>query len=298
MATSFLRYALALSLLPLAAAHAFIPASEHAVLAAIYNQTGGPGWTNNTNWNPFKTRTECSWYGITCDAAGDHVIKINLDSNNLTGALPALANLPLLNEATFAINQLTALPPDLTSLTQLTKFNAAVNQIAGTLPDLSGLTALSEFNVDTNQLSGPLPALPAGIAIFIGRSNAFTGPIPVLQNFVGLNWFSVSNNLLSGQLPVLQGLNNLQIFYASNNLLTGSIPSLAGLANLSRFGVAFNQLSGTVPGAPFPNQLVIGGSYLCPNRLEPRDDPAWDAATGQSPWWLWCDTVFTDGFDA
>jgi len=286
----------AYALLSAAVAHGFISTSEHDVLLAIYNSTGGPSWTNHTGW-PGKPRTECGWYGITCDAAGDHVTKINLDSNNLAGPLPALSNLPALSEATFALNQITALPPDLTNILQLTKFNAGVNQIAGTLPDLSGLTALIEFNVDTNQLSGPLPALPTGIAIFIVRSNQFTGPIPTLQSLSNLNWFSASNNQLTGQLPVLQGLTNLQIFTASNNQLTGPVPSLDGLANLSRFGIGLNHLSGTMPGTPFPNQLVNAGSLLCPNLLDPRDDPSWDFATGQSPWWLSCDTVFADGFD-
>ena len=277
-------------------AQAFLPSSERAVLVAIYNSTGGPNWINHTGWNG-KPRTECGWYGVTCDAGKDHVIKINLDNNNPAGPLPALSNLPALSEATFSLNQLTGLPPDLGSLPQLAKFNAAVNQITGTLPNLSGLTALTEFNVDTNQLSGALPTLPAGIAIFIVRSNQFTGPIPALQGLGNLNWFSASNNLLTGQLPSLQGLSVLQIFTASNNRLTGPIPSLNGLANLSRFGIGFNQLSGTMPGAPFPNQLVSAGSLLCPNLIDPRDDPSWDAATGQSPWWFWCDAIFIDGFE-
>jgi hypothetical protein len=55
-------------------------------------------------------------------------------------------------------------------------------------------------------------------------------------------------------------------------------------------------LSGTLPDAPAINNLRDTGSTLCPNLFEPLDDPSWDAATGQAPWWTGCG-IFFDGFD-
>jgi len=63
---------------------------------------------------------------------------------------------------------------------------------------------------------------------------------------------------------------------------------LQGLTNLQSFVVSGNQLTGNVPSIPSPNALVAGGSSLCPNFLTHTLDPAWDAATGVTPWYSNC----------
>jgi Leucine-rich repeat (LRR) protein len=253
---------------------AFIPQSEHDTLVAIYNATGGSNWTNHTGWNG-KPRTECGWYGVTCDAADTHVIKLSLDSNNLTGALPALSGLPSLGTVYLSVNSLTALPPDLASLSALTYFYADQNQITGTLPDLSGLQNLAVFSMGGNQLGGVLPSLPSGLQEFFVNLNQFTGSIPSSLEFA----------------------SGLQIYNVQFNRLTGPVPNvLGGLAALRHFLVAGNRLSGTLPDVPIINNLQNTGSALCPNLFVPLNDSAWDAATGQSPWWTDC-PIFLDGFD-
>jgi len=96
------------------------------------------------------------------------------------------------------------------------------------------------------------------------------------------------NNQLTGSIPELTGLTNLQFFFVSNNQLTGSIPELTRLTNLTSFWVNNNQLTGNVPSVPSPNALVAGGSILCPNPLNQTSNPAWDAATGYTPWYAIC----------
>lgn len=257
-----------------APASAFIPSSEHDALVAIYNATGGPNWTNHTGWNG-KPRTECGWFGVTCDAAGDHVIQLSLGSNNLTGALPALSGLPALGIVSLSSNQLTALPPDLGSLSALAYFYADQNQITGTLPDLSGLQNLIIFNVGSNQLGGALPSLPPGLQGFFVNLNQFTGSIP----------------------SSLQFASGLQTYNVQFNRLTGPVPNvLGGLFALQHFLVAGNRLSGILPDVPIVNGLQNAGSALCPNLFEPSYDPSWDAATGEVPWWTDC-AIFFDGFD-
>src|SRR3954470_11861562 len=76
-----------LSLLSLENAHAAISAQERAGLIALYNSTGGNAWTHNTNWNG-AAGTECTWYGVTCDATSSHVSAIQLHSNHMVGSIP------------------------------------------------------------------------------------------------------------------------------------------------------------------------------------------------------------------
>ncbi len=57
---------------------------------AFYDATGGDNWVDNAGWK--QTNTPCSWYGVSC--SGGHVSGLNLNSNQLSGAIPDFANLP------------------------------------------------------------------------------------------------------------------------------------------------------------------------------------------------------------
>ena len=43
-------------------------ASDRAALEALYDATGGPGWTDSTNWKTSAPIGE--WFGVTTDADG------------------------------------------------------------------------------------------------------------------------------------------------------------------------------------------------------------------------------------
>lgn len=81
----------------------------------------------------------------------------------------------------------------------------------------------------------------------------------------------------------------------ARNQLGGPLPSLAGapLGWVRLNGNAF------VGAPPIPaSQMQAGQSRLCPSTLDPVPDPAWDAATGVSPWFAACaDALFEDGFE-
>src|SRR5882724_5312464 len=142
-------------------AFATIPAEENAALQALYNATGGPTWTTKTNWLG-AAGTECTWYGVMCNNTLDHVIGISLWGNNLTGQLPSGLFAPFASLETFAVdsNRLTGPIPALDALTNLQDFGAAHNQLTGPIPSLSNQLNLIAFSVDHNQLSGPIPAVP------------------------------------------------------------------------------------------------------------------------------------------
>jgi len=62
-----------------------ITKSECKGLVAIYEDTNGDLWNDNTNW--LKTTTPCDWFGVTC--GGGHVTRLYLWYNNLSGTIPA-----------------------------------------------------------------------------------------------------------------------------------------------------------------------------------------------------------------
>ena len=262
VATASLLGLLALQICPVA--HAAIPASERAVLTAFYTQTGGPGWITSTNWNGAEG-TECTWYHVTCDSQGTHVVAINLPDDRLIGTLPPLDGLPFLQilylrSGRFELgvcdllsinfcNLLTGPIPPLSALTALTQFNIHGNSFTGTIPDLSALINLQQFDVAQNQLSGSIPAL-AGLSklnYFSAGENQLTGALPELQGLTNLTTFNVESNQLSGPIPALTGLGKIQYLLLDNNRLSGPIPALAGLSALYNFDVSDNQLTGAIP---------------------------------------------------
>jgi IPTL-CTERM motif/Divergent InlB B-repeat domain len=296
-----------------ATSHAVIPAAERTALQALYTSTNGASWTNNTNWNG-AAGTECTWFGVTCSAGDANVIFISVNSNNLTGTLPALSAFTALQNFTVSNNSiggsipslaglttllnfvaggndLTGTIPSLAGLTSLINFRVGSNQLTGSIPSLTGLTALQDFDVQVNQLTGAIPSLTGLTALsqFQAYNNQLTGSIPSLAGLTSLGTFFAFNNQLTGNIPALTGLTNLNEFDVSGNQLTGAIPSLAGLSELDLFRVHNNQLSGAIPPVPAPvNSLNPGESALCPNQLTPSVDPAWDAATGSTPWSSLC----------
>ena len=63
-----------------------ITESECLALKALFDDTNGTGWANNSGWQ--DTTTPCTtWHGITCGSG--QVTRIELPNNNLSGPLPA-----------------------------------------------------------------------------------------------------------------------------------------------------------------------------------------------------------------
>ncbi|MDR2333611.1 MAG: hypothetical protein LBE61_09025 [Burkholderiaceae bacterium] len=235
-------------------AHAALDPSDKAVLENIYNSTGGPGWSDRTNW---MAGDPCAnaWYGVTCDASATHVTQIKLNGNNLSGPLPRLSALASLTHFEANNNSLTGTIPSLTGLTQLSEFYAESNQLTGSIPDLAGLSALRIFDVNRNQLTGPIPSL-AGLG--------------------ALEVFYANFNRLGGFLPNLSGLGELKQLRVRSNLLTGPIPDLSGTPKLTALDVSDNSLTGVPPAAP----PLLTYAAMCPNFLHGPSptDAAWNAA--------------------
>jgi len=166
-----------------------IPAGERQALLDIYADTQGSSWTTSTGWRG-DVGTECTWFGITCDAAGLHVISIDLSSNSLSGSLPAsIVNLTSLATLVVSNNQLAGALPDFSGLADLQQFDASSNEITGNLPPIAALSNLVQFNVERNQLAGSLPDTLAGLTalkVFRVANNQLAGGPPDVPDAVTL----------------------------------------------------------------------------------------------------------------
>ncbi|MYG21682.1 MAG: hypothetical protein F4168_04735, partial [Gemmatimonadetes bacterium] len=128
------------SLFAVGASTVSIPAQREA-LVALYNATGGPNWTNNTNW--LTDNDISTWYGVT--VFNGQVTALYLGRNNLMGEIPAeLSNLTNLEVLYLRSNQLSSsIPKELSNLTNLEVLYLRDNQLSGSIPkELGNLTNL------------------------------------------------------------------------------------------------------------------------------------------------------------
>ena len=252
-------------------------AADREALVALYNSTGGAGWTNKDGW---LTDTPIGqWHGVTTDSSG-RVTVLNLAENKLTGTIPTqLGNLTNLTELVLWDNRLSGgIPAQLGSLTELTELNLGLNQLTGPVPSwlgsmanleklylwgneldgqiptqLSSLSNLTALSLGANKLTGQIPTQFGSLSNLQTLSlgpNRLTGPVPTwLGSLSGLQVLSLWGNQLSGEIPSeLGSLSNLTTLRLNNNLLTGEIPSsLADPSKLQELRLRDNRLTGCIP---------------------------------------------------
>ena len=239
-----------------------ISASEREALVALYTNTNGDSWNNNSGWKDGTLEadgfgpigSENTWYGIT--VSGDHVTSIDLSWNVLNGSLPPeLGNLNSLQSLILHANQLSgSIPPELGNLNNLVKLLLASNHLSGSIPvALGNLSKLEQLAIFYNQLNGTIPIELANLSnlkeLYLS-SNQLTGSIPPeLGNLSNLKELSLLDNSLTGSIPVgLANLSNLSLMLLDDNQLTGSIPPEFGnLSSLTILSLGHNQLSGSIP---------------------------------------------------
>lgn len=215
-----------------ALAHGAIPDSERQALLDLYASTDGDNWRSHDNWNG-PPGTECTWYGITCDATESHVVQLAMgqaDSyfgNNLVGPLPA----------------------SITQLTGLQYLLIGKNAITGPLPSLAGLTALIGIDIYDDAITGPFPSIAglANLQYLDIQGNGFDAPMPDLAGFDGLTAIYARGAFIGGRFPDLSGAPNLTWVDLDSNFLVGPVPSLEALTQLTHLDVSENYLGGPLP---------------------------------------------------
>ena len=230
-------------------------AADRAALEALYDATGGSGWTDNTNWKTSAPLGE--WFGVTTDGDG-RVIRLRLPRNGLNGPLPgALGGLARLEELALWDNRLTgSIPTALGRLINLDWLNLYQNELTGPIPGaLSRLTKLRGLYLARNDLDpGPIPSWLGDLAqlerFSLWETNRI-GPIPpALGRLANLRDLDLSgNDLTAGPIPRWAGgLSSLEELSLRNTNRTGPIPaSLGRLTNLRRMHLRHNDLTGPLP---------------------------------------------------
>ena len=226
---------------------------DYYALAALYQSTNGPGWTNSDNWlsdEPLGT-----WHGVSTDSDG-RVTGLDLRENNLRGQIPPESGrLQYLTELNVWGNQLAgSIPPEIGQLQNLSFLQLGKNQLTGPiLSELGKLQNLTRLDLGGNQLTGPIPPEIwelQQLRVLWLSGNPLSGSIPEeigqLQN---LTWLGLGSSQLTGTIPPeigqLQSLGRLNL---SGNQLTGPIPpELGQLQNLTNLDLILNQLSGPIP---------------------------------------------------
>ncbi len=221
--------------------------SDRAALEALYDATGGAGWTESANWKTPAPLGE--WRGVTTDTDG-RVTQLYLQDNGLVGSIPpALGSLTNLLDLRLDFNALTGPIPDaLGSLASLELLFLASNDLTGPIPaSLGNLTELRWLDVSRNALTGPIPGALANLEnlrlLFLGF-NALTGPVPAwLGNLARLRSLGLSHTGLTGPLPEalgrLQDLEELRLSWAWG--VTGSLPRGLETTDLQKLDIFATQ---------------------------------------------------------
>ncbi len=216
-------------------------AGDRAALTALYDATGGPDWTDRTNWTSDEPLE--AWHGVATGADG-RVATLALPENELAGTLPAA----------------------LGNLTRLRRLDLGGNRLAGSIPvELGELVALEELSLwNDDDLLDP-------------DDDGLTGAIPAeLGNLANLTRLDLRENDLTGTIPAALGrLTRLRELDLGRNELTGAIPAeLGNLTRLRRLDLGRNLLAGAVPASlgrlTRLDELVLGGNDLAPGPV-----PAW-----------------------
>lgn len=274
--------------------------ADHVVLQALYEATGGEGWTSDDNW--LTGRALDTWYGVSVDVDGrvtdidlafnrlrghlppelgdlDRLHTLTLSGNDLAGTIPAeLGRLPILVELDLRDNRFDGgIPPWLGDFSYLAELDLSLNEFEGPIPGaLGNLRTLRRLDLSDNDLTGPIvPELGnlTGLEILLFMRNELEGPVPAaFARLAALRVLNLSGNAgLSGPLPVeltsIRGL--VQLHLGGSALCAPAEPAFRGwLERLYRYRVATCGqdasivLTQAVQSAEFPVPLVAGDSAL------------------------------------
>ncbi len=131
--------------------------TDRRVLEILYDELGGDGWRENTNWKTDKPLDE--WTRVRTDLDG-RVITLYLQGLSLTGEIPPeLGNLANLHFLELDHNSLTGeIPPELGNLANLRFLYLRNNSLTGEIPpELGDLSNLERLDLSINSLTGEIP---------------------------------------------------------------------------------------------------------------------------------------------
>ncbi|KAK3026869.1 hypothetical protein RJ639_041996 [Escallonia herrerae] len=157
--------------------------------------------SNSTSMDP------CSWLGVTCHSSNHRVIKLVLNSLNLTGSIHPLTRLAHLRHLSLHHNHLSSPIPALSSWPRLNHLYLSHNRFDGKFPAcITRLRRLSRLDLSHNHFSGDIPVseltqLPHLLTLRL-EFNSFTGSLySEGSSSDSVSDFNVSYNKLAGKIP-------------------------------------------------------------------------------------------------
>ncbi|KAJ6413838.1 hypothetical protein OIU84_006612 [Salix udensis] len=235
-----------------------------------------------SDWSTKSPTGFCSWRGIKCDSSNTRVTSISLSKLSLSGTLPPeISTLSELQSLTFQDNQLSGAIPSLANLTKLQTILLNTNNFTSISPGfLQGLTSLQTLSVGDNvnlspwqltadlaqcaslttltanecNLFGSIPdvfeSLPSLQNLRLSYNN-FTGALPPSFANSGIQnlWLNNQQNGLTGSIEVIGSMTQLAQVWLHKNEFTGPIPDLTGCKSIFDLQLRDNQLSGIVPAS-------------------------------------------------
>ncbi len=253
-------------------------AIEYAALVALYYNTNGTGWINNTGWLQGTTSQDFdNWYGV--EISNNDVVWLSLHNNNLQGVLPSeIGTLLKLRELNLESNNISgSIPESIGNLINLVDLELWENDLSGSIPStIRNLTNLNFLHLHDNNLTGTIPSeiwsLPELIGLELSNNN-LVGSLPSDIGNLYLFGLGLANNNFYGNLPPeLGNMYGLTGLYIENNNFTGELP--AGLAQneyLVQLHLDNNQLSGTIPqsmGSYYVN-ITMQNNFYTFSAIEP-----------------------------
>ena len=219
-------------------------------LAALYEATAGPDWTNATGW--LTDAPISNWYGVATDEAG-RITGLDLRGNELAGTVPPeLGALAGLRNLDLRDNRLTGeLPGELGELAELRELYLSGNRFEGRLPaELGGLAGLEALHVSDNRFTGALPSSLSRLSKLVdfqwNDSGLCAPAVAWYQAWLG------TITLHSGGMNCSPALR-LSVVGAHVNQaaqdLAGSVPLIAGRNGMLRIFATADQANGQQPGA-------------------------------------------------
>lgn len=117
------------------------PVTDSLALVALFQESGGPAWTNRTNW---LTGTIDTWHGITVN--GQSITNVDLSNNNLQGPVAdPLVDILSLQTVNLSSNAITTLP-DFTLNPEISALNVSDNNLDfASLEPNAGITGINYF---------------------------------------------------------------------------------------------------------------------------------------------------------
>ncbi|KAL0913724.1 hypothetical protein M5K25_017206 [Dendrobium thyrsiflorum] len=184
-----------------------------------------------SDWNTLAGEP-CSWFGVVCSKAQNHVVTLNLSRSSLKGFIsPELVLLSSLQEIILNNNLFFGtIPKQIGMLKNLAVLDLSVNRLSGPIPtELGNLTSITKINLHYNGLTGCIPAefgkLLNLVELRLDR-NRLIGPIPGdISSVCTCRLHNLSMPYKNGNDTHFCHFPRLKIGDFSYNFLVGNIPS-------------------------------------------------------------------------